>query len=152
MLHYTIKALQIPHSTSSVFGLWKQGVSFCRAIQNQFKLRLIARYPRVSRNQFQQDLMFYYIINALQKLIYDQFCLRFWIALKGKLPVPTDQFQFGLLAHYPRVSLKQFQDDLMLYYIIKALQKLIYEQFCLRFWIALKSNLPVSTRAATTNR
>ncbi len=30
----------------------------------------------------------------------------------------------------PRVSLKKFQDDLMLNYKIKALQKLIHDQFC----------------------
>ncbi len=45
-------------------------------------------------------------------------------------PVSTDQFQFRWIVYYPRVSLNQFQDDLMLHYKIKALQKLIYDQFC----------------------
>ncbi len=45
-----------------------------------------------------------------------------WIGLKRKRPVSTDQFQFRLTVHYPRVSLNQFQDDLMLHCIIKALK------------------------------
>ncbi len=61
---------------------------------------------------------------------------------KKKLPVSTDQFQFKLTVHYPRVILNQFQDDLMLYYYIKAIQKLIYHQFCHLFWIALKKETP----------
>ncbi len=49
-------------------------------------------------------------------------CLWFLIALKRKLPVSQEQFQFRLTVHYPRMTLKQFQDNLMLNYIIKALQ------------------------------
>ncbi len=54
------------------------------------------------------------------------FYLWFWIALKRKLPVSTDQFHFRLTVHHPRVSLGQCQDGLMLHYKIKALQKLAY--------------------------
>ncbi len=111
---------------------------------DQFQFRLIVHYHRVSLNQFQVDLMLHYKIKALQKLKYDQFCLWFWIALKRKLPVSTEQFEFRLTVHYPSVSLSQFQDDLMLHYIIKALQISFY-LFCLWFWIDLKRKLPVST-------
>ncbi len=48
------------------------------------------------------------------KLIFYLFCLRFWIGLKRKRPVSTDQFQFRLTVHCPSVSLNQFQEDLML--------------------------------------
>ncbi len=50
------------------------------------------------------------------------FCLWFWMALKIKVPASTDQFQFGLTVHYPKMTLKQFQDNLMFNYIKKALQ------------------------------
>ncbi len=49
-------------------------------------------------------------------------CLWFWMALKRKIPVSTEQFQFRLTVHYPRMTFKQFPDDLMLYYKIKALK------------------------------
>ncbi len=49
-------------------------------------------------------------------------CLWFWMALKRKIPVSTDQFQFRLTVHYPRMTLKQFQSNLMFKSIIKALQ------------------------------
>ncbi len=49
-------------------------------------------------------------------------CLWFWMALKRKIPVSTDQFQFRLTVHYPRMTLKQFQNNLMFNSIIKALQ------------------------------
>ncbi len=48
-------------------------------------------------------------------LIFHVFCLWFWMAFKRKIPVSTEQFQFRLIAHYPRMTLKQFQDNLMLY-------------------------------------
>ncbi len=48
-------------------------------------------------------------------LIFHIFCLGFWTALKRKLPVSTEQFQFRLTVHYPMMTLKQFQDNLMLY-------------------------------------
>ncbi len=40
-------------------------------------------------------------------------CLWFWMALKIKVPASTEQFQFRLTVHYPRMRLKQFQDNLM---------------------------------------
>ncbi len=43
-------------------------------------------------------------------------CLWFWMALKRKIPVSTEQFQFRLTVHYPRMTLKQFQDNLMFNY------------------------------------
>ncbi len=49
-------------------------------------------------------------------------CLWFWMALKRKIPVSTEQFQFRLTGHYPRMTLKQFQNNLMFNSIIKALQ------------------------------
>ncbi len=49
-------------------------------------------------------------------------CLWFWMALKRKIPVSTEQFQFRLTVHYPRMTLKQFQNNLMFNSIIKALQ------------------------------
>ncbi len=49
-------------------------------------------------------------------------CLWFWMALKRKIPVSTDQFQFRLTVHYPRMTLKQFQNNLVFNSIIKALQ------------------------------
>ncbi len=49
-------------------------------------------------------------------------CLWFWMALKRKITVSTDQFQFRLTGHYPRMTLKQFQNNLMFNSIIKALQ------------------------------
>ncbi len=36
--------------------------------------------------------------------------------------ISIEQFQFRLTVHYPMMRLKQFQDDLMLHYKIKALQ------------------------------
>ncbi len=112
---------------------------------HQFQFRLTVHYPSVSLNQFQDCLMLHYKIKAIQTLIYDNFFLRFWIALKRKLPVWTDQFQLRLIVHYPRVSLNQFQYDLMLHYIIRALQKLIFYLFSLWFCISPKRKLPVST-------
>ncbi len=49
-------------------------------------------------------------------------CLWFWMALKRKITVSTDQFQFRLTGLYPRMTLKQFQNNLMFNSIIKALQ------------------------------
>ncbi len=49
-------------------------------------------------------------------------CLWFLMALKIKVPASTDQFQFRLTVHYPMMTLKQFQDNLIFYCIIKALQ------------------------------
>ncbi len=49
-------------------------------------------------------------------------CLWFWMALKIKVPASTDQFQFRLTVHYPKMTHKQFQDNLMLNYRVKALQ------------------------------
>ncbi len=77
-------------------------------------------------------------------LIFYLSCLWFWIAIKRKLPVSNDQFQFRLIVHHPRVSLNQSQDDMVMHYKIKALHKLIYDQFC-HYFIALKRKLPVST-------
>ncbi len=57
-----------------------------------------------------------------QNLTFYLTCLWFWLALKIKVPASTEQFQFRLTVHYPRMTLKQFQDNLMLYYIIKALK------------------------------
>ncbi len=61
---------------------------------------------------------------STKKLTFHLFCLfcLFWIALKSKLPASTEQFQFRLTVHYPKMTLKQFQDNLMYNYIIKALQ------------------------------
>ncbi len=50
------------------------------------------------------------------------FCLWFGMALKIKVPVSTEQFKFRLTVHYPKMTLKQFQDNLMFNSIIKALQ------------------------------
>ncbi len=55
-------------------------------------------------------------------LIFHVFCLWIWMAFKRKLSVSTEQFQFRLTVHYARMTLKQFQDNLMLNYKIKALQ------------------------------
>ncbi len=55
-------------------------------------------------------------------LIFHLFCLWIWMALKIKVPVSKDQFQFRLTVHNPQMRLKQFQDNLMLNYKINALQ------------------------------
>ncbi len=55
-------------------------------------------------------------------IIFHLFCLWFWMALKIKVPTSTEQFQFRLTVHYARMTLKQFQDNLMLNYKVKALQ------------------------------
>ncbi len=39
-------------------------------------------------------------------IIFYIFCLWFWMALKIKVPVSTDQFQFRLTVHYTRMTLK----------------------------------------------
>ncbi len=57
---------------------------------------------------------------------------------RSKMETPC----FHRLVHCPRVSLSQFQEDLMLHYIIKALQILVCDQFCLWIWIALKRKFP----------
>ncbi len=77
-------------------------------------------------------------------LIFHFFCLWFWMALKMKLPDSTEQFQFRLTVHYPRMTLKQFPDDLMLFYIIhnKSSQNLSFYLTCLWFWMALKMETP----------
>ncbi len=49
-------------------------------------------------------------------------CLWVWMALKIKVPASIEQFEFTLTVHYPKMTLKQFQDNLMLNYIIKHLQ------------------------------
>ncbi len=116
---------------------------------DQFQFKLTVHCPRMSLSQFQEDLMLHYIIKALKILINDQFCLWFWIGLKWKLRVSTDQFQFGLTVHYAMGSLSQFQENLHLCYKIKALQNLIYYQFCLWFWIDLIRKLHVSTDQST---
>ncbi len=77
------------------------------------------------------------------KLTFYVTCLWFLIALKIKLSVSTEKFQFRLTVHYPRMTLKQFQDNLMLNYIIKA--KLTLYLICLWFWMALKIKVPAST-------
>ncbi len=77
-------------------------------------------------------------------LIFHVFCMWFWMALKIKLPVSTEQFQFRLTVHYPRMTFKQFPDDLMLYYKIKAL-KISYSTSSVWFWMALKIKVPAST-------
>ncbi len=56
------------------------------------------------------------------KIIFYLFYLWFWMAFKRKIPVSTEQFQFRLAIHYPRMTLKQFQNNLMFNSIIKALQ------------------------------
>ncbi len=72
-------------------------------------------------------------------------CLWFWMALKIKVPASTEQFQFRLTVHYPMMPLKQFQDNLMLNYIIKALQISYSTWSVLWFWMALKIKVPAST-------
>ncbi len=44
-----------------------------------------------------------------------------WKSSKRETPFSTEQFEFRLTVHYPRVSLNQLQDCLMLHYIIKTL-------------------------------
>ncbi len=69
-------------------------------------------------------------------------CLWFLIALKRKLPVSTEQFQFSLTVHYPRMTLRQFPDDLILYYIIKDLQISHYNWSVFDFeWLKKKNPL-----------
>ncbi len=91
----------------------------------QFQFRLTVHYPKMRLKQFQDNLMLNYIINALQ-ISYSTSSVWIWMALKIKLPVSTEQFQFRLTVLYPRMTFKQFRDDLMLYYIIKALQNSHY--------------------------
>ncbi len=87
----------------------------------QFQFRLTVHYPKMTLKQFQDNLMFNYIIKALQ-ISYSTSSVWIWMALKIKLPVSTEQFQFRLTVLYPRMTFKQFPDELKLNYIIKALQ------------------------------
>ncbi len=75
--------------------------------------------PRMTLKQFQDNLMFLFIIKALQISYSTSSVCDFWIALKNRTPCFHRPFQFRLTVHYPRMTLKQFQDNLMLYYIIK---------------------------------
>ncbi len=91
----------------------------------QFQFWLTVHYPKMRLKQFQDNLMLNYIIKALQ-ISYSTSSVWIWMALKIKLPVSTEQFQFRLTVLYPRMKFKQFPDDLMLYYKIKALQNSHY--------------------------
>ncbi len=48
-------------------------------------------------------------------LVFHLFCLWFWMALKNNTPCFHRTISIILAIHYPRITLKQFQDNLMLY-------------------------------------
>ncbi len=100
----------------------------------QFQFRLTVHYARMTLKQFQDNLMLNYKVKALQ-ISYSTSSVWFWIALKSKLPVSTEQFQFRLTVHYARMTLKKFQDNLMLNYKIKALQISYSTSSVCDFWL-----------------
>ncbi len=145
MLNYIIKALQISYSTSSVcdFGMASKikVPAFHRTISIQIDSPLPQHDTQAVSRQSDVELQ----NKSTPNLIFHLFCLWFWIALKIKLPVSTEQFQFRLTVHYPRMTLKQFQDNLMLNYIIKALQISYSTSSVCDFEWLLKIKVPAST-------
>jgi len=87
----------------------------------QFQFRLTVHYARMTLKKFQDNLMLNYKIKARQISYSTSSACDFGWLSKGN-SVSTEQFQFRLTVHYARMTLKQFQDNLMLNYKIKALQ------------------------------
>ncbi len=112
-----------PNLIFHVFCLWfwmafKRKPCFHRTISIQIDSPLRQDDTQAVSRQSDVELQ----NKSTPNLIFHLFCLWFWIAFKRKLPASTEQFQLRLTVHYPMMTLKQFQDNLMLNYIIKALQ------------------------------
>ncbi len=114
MFNSIIKALQISYSTCSVcdFEWLLKGKSLFP--QNNFNSDWQSNTQDDTQAVSRQSDV---VLNnkSTPNLIFHLFCLWFWMALKRKIPVSTEQFQFRLTVQYPRMTLKQFQDNLMLY-------------------------------------
>ncbi len=124
---------------------WNGSKNKSPCFHRTISIQIDSPLPQMTLKQFQDNLMLNYIIKATPNLIFHLFCLWFWMALKIKLPVSTEQFQFRLTVHYPRMTLKQFQDNLMLNYIIKALQISYSTSSVCDFEWLLKIKVPAST-------
>ncbi len=121
MLNYIIQALQNSYYTWSAFDFdssKNKSPCFHRTIPIQIDSPLPQDDTQAVSRQSDVELH----NKSSPNLIFHVFCLWFWMALKIKVPASTEQFQFRLTVHYPKMTLKQFQDNLMLNYIIKALQ------------------------------
>ncbi len=133
MLNYKIKALQISYFTSSVCDLdsfKNKSPCFHRTIPIQIDSPLPQDDTQAVSRQSDVELH----NKSSPKLTLYLICLWILIALKIKVPASTEQFQYRLTVHYPRMPLKQFQDNLILNYIIKALQSSHYTWSAFDFW------------------
>ncbi len=119
VLHYITKALQKHIYYKFCLWFWIALISKTPCFHRLVSIQIDSPLPQGVTQPVSRGSNVTLHNTRTPNLIFDLFWLWFWIALKRKLPVSTDQFQFRLTVHCPNVSLSQFQEDLMFHYITK---------------------------------